>query len=336
MRRFVVSVAAAAMLVSAGASAQTLKAVKERGSVSCGVSQGLPGFSARDDKGNWSGFDVDLCRAVAAAVFNDVGKAQYVPLSATERFEALKSGKIDLLSRNTTWTLSREASLGLNFAAVTYFDGQGFLLPGALKLESALELADKSVCAQTGTTTIGNLAEFFGSNRMKYKLVELATVDDLLKAYSAGNCDVLTSDVSQLFALRSGLPKPGDHVVLPDIVSKEPLGPAVRQGDAQWLNIVKWTHFAMLNGEELGVSSATLDQALRSEKAAVRRLVGTEGNSGEQMGLTKDWAARIIRLVGNYDEVFERNIGTGSPLGIPRGLNNLWTNGGIQYAPPID
>jgi general L-amino acid transport system substrate-binding protein len=336
MRRIVVFLAAAATLASAPACAQTLKAVKERGTLACGVSQGLAGFSARDDKGDWSGFDVDFCRALAAAIFNDAGKVRYVPLSATERFDALKSGAVDVLSRNTTWTLSRETSLGLNFAAVTYYDGQGFMLRASLKIESALELGGKSVCAQTGTTTVVNLADYFGSNRMNYKLVSLGTVDELVRAYESGSCDVVTSDISQLFALRSQLAKPGDHIVLPDVISKEPLGPAVRQGDDQWLNIVQWTHFAMLNAEELGVSQKTIDEALRSEKPAVRRLVGSEGSSGEQMGLTRDWAARIIRLVGNYDEVFERNVGTGSKLGIPRGLNNLWSAGGIQYAPPID
>jgi general L-amino acid transport system substrate-binding protein len=336
MRRFAVSIAAAAALVSASASAQTLKAVQERGALVCGVSQGLYGFSAPDEKGNWSGFDVDLCRAIASAIFNDASKVRYVPLSATERFTALKSGAIDVLSRNTTWTMSRETSLGLNFAAITYYDGQGFLVRASLKVEAALELADKSVCVQTGTTNESNLADYFRSNRMTYRLIAAATAEEMLTAYESGRCDVLTSDVSQLFALRVKLAKPGDHIVLPDIISKEPLGPALRQGDDQWLNIVKWSHFAMLNAEELGVSSTTIDEALRSDKPAVRRLVGTEGEFGVQMGLAKDWAARIIRLVGNYDEVFERNVGTGSRLGIPRGLNNLWTNGGIQYAPPIN
>jgi general L-amino acid transport system substrate-binding protein len=336
MRRFVLSVAAAAVLLSTPASAQTLKTVKERGSLSCGVSQGLAGFSTRDEKGAWTGFDVDFCRALAAAIFNDAGKVQYVPLSASERFDALKNGAIDVLSRNTTWTLSREAALGLSFAAVTYFDGQGFMLRGSLKIESALELGGRSVCAQTGTTTVSNLADFFGGNRMTYRLVTATGVEELVKTYESGGCDVVTADVSQLFALRSQLAKPGDHIVLPDVISKEPLGPAVRQGDDQWQNIVKWTHFAMLNAEELGVSSTTIDEAMRSEKPIVRRLVGTDGISGEQMGLSKDWAARIVRLVGSYDEMFERNVGTGSRLGIPRGLNNLWTNGGIQYAPPID
>jgi general L-amino acid transport system substrate-binding protein len=328
-------VLAAFATTSQPGSAQTLKAVKERGTLLCGVSQGLSGFSAPDDKGNWSGFDVDLCRAIAAAIFNDVGKVKYVPLSADDRFTALKSGNIDVLSRDTTWTMGRETSLGLNFAGVTYYDGQGFLVPEAARVESALELGGKKVCTQTGTTTELNLKDYFGANKMAYELVALATADEALKAYDGGRCDVLTSDSSQLYALRLKLAKPGSHVILPDIISKEPLGPAVRQGDDQWFNIVKWTNFAMVNAEELGVSSANLDEALRSEKPDVKRLVGSEGNFGEQLGLTKDWVARIVRLVGNYDEVFERNVGTGSKLGIPRGVNNLWNNGGILYAPPI-
>jgi general L-amino acid transport system substrate-binding protein len=335
MRHLAVWIAVAGALASATASAQTLKAVKERGSLACGVSQGLYGFSAPDDKGNWSGFDVDLCRAIAAAIFNDAAKVKYVPLSATERFPALKSGAIDVLSRNTTWTMSRETSLGLSFPAVTYYDGQGFLVRAALKAESALELGDKSICTQAGTTTELNLAEYFRTNRMNYQLVTFPTADEMLKAYESGRCAVLSSDVSQLHAERLKLARIDDHVILPDIISKEPLGPVVRQGDDQWFHIVKWTHFAMLNAEELGVSSTTIAEALQSQKPEVKRLVGTEGDYGEQIGLTKDWAARIIRLVGNYEEVFDRNVGTGSRLGIPRGINNLWTGGGIQYAPPI-
>jgi len=321
--------------LSPAACAQTLKIVKERGSLVCGVSQGLYGFSAPDEKGTWSGFDVDLCRALSAAIFNDSSKVKYIPLSTSDRFDALKSGAIDVLARNTTWTMSRETALGFNFAAVTYYDGQGFLIRSSLKAESALELDGKSVCTQTGTTTELNLADYFNANNMKFELVALASAGETLKAYDSGRCGVLTSDISQLYAERLKLTKPTDHIILPDIISKEPLGPVVRQGDDQWFNIVKWTHFAMLNAEELGVSSKTVDAALKSEKPDVKRLIGTEGAYGEQIGLTRDWAARIIKLVGNYDEIFERNIGTGSALGIPRGVNNLWTNGGIQYAPPI-
>ncbi len=335
MKRLAFLVGIAAALVCAPAAAQTLKAVKERGALVCGVSQALYGFASPDEKGNWTGFDVDLCRAIAAAIFNDPMKVKYVPLAAGERFAPLQSGAIDVLSRNTTWTMGRETSLGLNFAGVTYYDGQGFLVRASLNLETALDLGGKSTCVQTGTTSEPNVVDYFRSNQMKYQLIALATMEDTLKAYDAGRCEVLTSDVSQLYAERLKLAKAGDHIILPDVISKEPLGPAVRQGDDQWFNLVKWAHFAMINAEELGVGSATIDEALRSEKPAVRRLVGTEADFGEHIGLTKDWAARIIKHVGNYDEVFERNLGTGSKLGIPRGLNNLWSNGGIQYAPPI-
>jgi general L-amino acid transport system substrate-binding protein len=337
MRRiaFLLALALVITPIAGTAFAQTLKAVKDRGLLVCGVNEGLYGFSAPDDKSNWAGFDVDFCRAIAAAIFNDPGKIRFVPLSTGDRLNALKSGTIDVLSRNTTWTISREAALGLNFAAVTYYDGQGFLVRGALKVESALELGGKVVCAQSGTTTELNLADYFNANKMKYELIAAKSADEALKAYEAGRCNVLTSDISQLYAERLKLPNPDEHIILPDIISKEPLGPVVRQGDDQWFNIVKWMHFAMINAEELGVTSKTIDQAMTSEKPDVKRLVGTDGAYGEQIGLTRDWAARIIRLVGNYEEVFERNIGTGSKLGIPRGINNLWTSGGIQYAPPI-
>jgi general L-amino acid transport system substrate-binding protein len=317
------------------APAQTLKSVKERGTLICGVNPGLLGFSSRDDKGNWTGFDVDLCRALAAAIFNDAKRVQFVPLETADRLAALQSGKIDVLSRNTTWTMSREAALGLNFAAVTYYDGQGFLVRRALNMTSSLELDGAMVCVQTGTTTEFNLADHFRTNNINYQVFGFPAADDARKAYDNGRCNVLTSDVSQLFAERLKLSTPDDHIILPDIISKEPLGPAVRFGDDQWFNIVKWTHFAMLNAEELGVSTETIEAALKSEKPDVKRLVGTEGTYGEQVGLTKDWAARIIKLVGNYEEVFERNVGIGSKLGIPRGINSLWTKGGIQYAPPI-
>ncbi|MFT0860354.1 amino acid ABC transporter substrate-binding protein [Ancylobacter sp. G4_0304] len=320
---------------STAADAATLADVKARGTLKCGVSQGLQGFSAKDDKGEWKGFDVDLCRAVAAAVLGDPAKVEYVPLSAEARFPALKKGDIDLLSRNSTWTLSREADLGLMFAGVSYYDGQGFMVPAAKNVNGALELGGFEVCTQAGTTSALNVTDYFKQNRMEFQLVELPNVEELTKAYDAGKCDALTTDVSQLYALRLKLSKPADHIVLPDVISKEPLGPVVRQGDDQWLNVVKWTLYAMLNAEELGVSSQTLDQALKSEKPDVKRLVGTEGAYGEQLGLTKDFAALIVKNVGNYGEVFEANIGTGSKLGIPRGINQLWSAGGIQYAPPI-
>ncbi len=333
--RLVLGVAAVLALATSELSAQTLNKVKERGTLVCGVSQGLLGFAMPDRNGNWAGFDVDLCRAIAAAIFNDAGKVQFVPLDSPGRFGPLQAGEIDVLSRNSTWTLSREAELKLNFAAVTYYDGQGFLVRSGLNAMSALELGGKKVCVQSGTTTELNVADFFKANKMQYELVKHASAQDSLKAYDTGACDVLTSDVSQLHAERLQLTKPDEHVVLPDIISKEPLGPVVRQDDTQWFNLVKWTHFAMVNAEELGVSSLNIDEALRSAKPDVARLVGTDGNYGERLGLTKDWAARIVRLVGNYGEVFERNVGAESKLEIPRGVNQLWNAGGIQYAPPI-
>lgn len=323
------------LLNPASASAQTLEKVKARGTVNCGVNPGLLGFSARDGNGSWSGFDIDLCRALAAAIFDDPSKVQFVALGTTERLAALQQDKIDVLSRNTTWTFSREAQLKLNFAAVTYYDGQGFLVRRSKNATSALELDGASICVQKGTTSELNFADYFRANNMKYELVALPGAEEAVKAYDDGKCLVLTSDTSQLFAERLRLKAPDDHVVLPDIISKEPLGPFVRAGDDQWLGIVKWTHYAMVAAEELGVTSQTLDAAMKSTKPDVRRLVGADENYGEQLGLTKDWAARIIRHVGNYAEVFERNIGTGSKLAIPRGINSLWTNGGIQYAPPI-
>ena len=318
-----------------GASAQTLKAIKDRGELVCGVSQGIYGFSSPASDSTWSGFDVDFCRALAAAIFNDAGKVKFVPLNAAERFGPLQSGAIDVLSRNSTWTISREAGLGLAFAAVTYYDGQGFMVRRSRNAASALDLNGAKVCVQTGTTTALNLADFFGANGMTYEAVSSERADELVKAYDAGRCDVFTSDASQLYAERLRLAKPDEHEILADIISKEPLGPVVRANDAQWLNIVKWTHFAMVNAEELGVHQKTLEAALQSRKPDVMRLVGTDGDYGLQIGLTRDWAARIIRQVGNYGEVFDRNVGIKTPLGIPRGINQLWTAGGIMYAPPI-
>jgi general L-amino acid transport system substrate-binding protein len=321
--------------VSQGAAAQTLPAIKDRGTLACGVSPGLIGFSMPSDKGDWSGLDVDFCRALAAAIFNDPGRIRFVPLSAGERFRALQSKEVDILSRNSTWTLSREAELGLVFAAITFFDGQGFMVRRARNVDSALELDRSKVCVQSGTTTELNLADYFRANGMQYEAVRAATSDEALKAYDAGRCDVLTTDASALHAERLRTARPDEHVILPDLVSKEPLGPAVRQGDPQWFNIVRWTHFAMLNAEELGVGATTVDEALASGKPDVRRLVGSEGSYGEQIGLTRDWVVRIMRHVGNYAEVYERNVGVKSRLGIPRGINQLWSMGGIQYAPPI-
>jgi general L-amino acid transport system substrate-binding protein len=320
---------------SVAAQSQTLKTVQDRGSIVCGVNPGLEGFATKDANGQWSGFDVDFCRAVAAAVLNDPSKVEFVPLSASDRFEALKNKQIDVLSRNSTWTMGREGDNGVVFAGVTYYDGQGFLVPKAKNFQSALELDGSKICVQPGTTTELNYVDFFEANHMKFETVHEASADDMIAAYQDGKCDVLTTDASGLFAMRERLAKPADNMILPDIISKEPLGPAVRQDDMQWFNIVKWVNFAMINAEELGVSSKTIDEALKSQKPAVKRLVGTEGDFGKPFGLSSDWAVRIVRSVGNYAEVFDRNVGAHSKLGIPRGLNELWNNGGIQYAPPI-
>ena len=325
----------AAVVASPAAHADTLKTIKDRGMLSCGVSQGLPGFSNPDDKGNWTGIDVDICRAGAAAIFDDPTKVKYVPLSAKDRFTALQSGEIDVLSRNTTWTLSRDTSLGANFTGVTYYDGQGFLVKKSLKVNSALELNSASVCVQTGTTTEQNLADYFKANNMKYEVIAFQDADGTVKAYESGRCDVFTTDVSGLYAERLKLANPADHVVLPEVISKEPLGPMVRHGDDQWFDIVKWTLFAMVDAEEMGVTQKNFEEMAKSDKPELKRAFGTDGNFGEQLGLTKDWFSRIIKAVGNYGEVYERNVGTGSKLQIARGLNQLWNKGGIQYAPPI-
>jgi len=331
----VLTLALATALSANAATAQTLKTVKDRGMLSCGVSQGLPGFSSPDDKGNWTGIDVDICRALAAAVLGDETKIKFVPLSAKDRFTALQSGEIDVLSRNTTWTHSRDTSLGANFTGVTYYDGQGFLVKKSLKVNSALELNSASVCVQTGTTTEQNLADYFKGNNMKYEVIAFGTADETVKAYESGRCDVFTSDVSQLYAERLKLSNPADHAVLPEVISKEPLGPMVRHGDDQWFDIVKWTLFAMVDAEELGVTQKNVDEMAKSDKPEFKRAFGADGNLGEQLGLTKDWFSRIVKAVGNYGESFDRNVGSGSKLGIARGLNQLWNKGGIQYAPPI-
>jgi general L-amino acid transport system substrate-binding protein len=326
---------AAAALTYERYDTNTLKRTVRRDAVFCGVNTGLPGFSAADDKGNWSGFDVDFCRAIAAAIFNDPKKVKFVPLEAKERFNELGNRKVDVLARNSTWTMSRETDYYLHFAGVSYYDGQGFMLPRARNIDSGLALDGSKVCVQGDTTTELNLADYFRANNMKYEAKKFATVDEVFKGYEAGHCDVLTADVSQLYALRLKLAKSGEHVILADVISKEPLAPVVRQKDDDWLLLVKWTLFAMINAEELGIDSKNIDQALKSKKPDVMRFVGTEGDFGEGLGLTKDWAVRIVRHVGNYGEVYERNVGSDSKLGIPRGLNQLWNAGGILYAPPI-
>jgi general L-amino acid transport system substrate-binding protein len=326
---------ALSLAFGAAQAGETLDAVKGKGFVQCGVSTGLPGFSVADDKGNWGGLDVDVCKAVAAAVFGDASKVKFSPLTAKERFTALQSGEIDVLSRNTTWTLTRDSNLGLNFAGVNYYDGQGFLVNKNLGVKSAKELDGASVCIQAGTTTELNLADYFRANGMKYEPITYDTSDETVKGFEAGRCDVLTSDQSQLYALRIKLSKPGSAMVLPEVISKEPLGPVVRQGDDDWFNIVRWSLFAMVAAEELGVSMKNVDQMKSSKDPNVRRLLGLEGIKGEGLKLSDDWAYNIVKQVGNYGEAFERNVGSGSALKISRGLNAQWNNGGIQYAPPI-
>ena len=326
---------AAAVAVAGIASAATLDDIKGKGFVQCGVSQGLPGFSNPDADGNWSGMDVDLCRAVAAAVFGDGDAVKFTPLSAKERFTALQSGEVDLLSRNTTWTMSRDTQLGLNFAGVNYYDGQGFMVRTDMNINSALELSGASVCTNTGTTTELNVADYFRANNMEYELVAFEKADEVVAAYDAGRCDVYTTDQSGLYAQRLKLTNPGEHKVLPEIISKEPLGPVVRQGDDQWFNIVKWVHIATVNAEELGVTQANASEMMGGDNPAVKRLLGTEGEFGAALGLGNDWAANAIKAVGNYGEIFERNVGPDTDLGIARGVNALWSKGGLMYGPPI-
>ncbi len=329
---------AAALVCSAllgGAQASTLDDVRRRQELRCGVNTGLAGFAAPDDKGDWRGIDADFCRAVAAAVFGAGAKVKFVPLNAKERFTALQSGEVDLLSRNTTWTMSRDTSLGLTFTGVMYYDGQGFIVKKSLGLKSVKELAGASICVQTGTTNELNLADYFATNKLSYRPVVFERLDEMMSAYNSGRCDSFTTDTSQLISERTHLPVPDDNVILPELISREPLGPAVRQGDDQWAGIVRWSHFAMLNAEAEGVTQKNADEMLSSNNPAVRRLLGLEGGYGAGLGLSNDWALQIIKAVGNYGESFERNLGMSSPLKIPRGLNALWKDGGLHYPPPI-
>jgi general L-amino acid transport system substrate-binding protein len=324
-----------------GVNAGTLDEVKSRGELKCGVSTGLAGFSQKDEEGKWSGIDVDACRAVAAAVLGDADKVSYKPLTAKERFTALQSGEIDMLSRNTTWTLTRDTALGLNFTATTYYDGQGFMVKKDLEdaagnpVTSALQLGGASVCIQAGTTTELNLADYFRANNMAYKAITFDTSDQTRGGFDSNRCDVLTSDQSQLYALRIGLTNPDGAMVLPEVISKEPLGPVVRQGDDPWFNVVRWSLFALIEAEFLGIDSNSVDQIKDTGNPSQKRLLGLEGTAGEKLGLPEDWAYNIVKQVGNYGEVFERNVGSGSKLKIARGLNAQWNKGGILYSPPV-
>ena len=319
----------------AGSHGSTLDVVKERGKLMCGSNTGLAGFGNPNDAGVWEGIDVDVCRAVAAAVFGDASKVEYVPTTSKVRFTVLQSGEVDILSRNTTWTVSRDTDLGLDFVGVNYYDGQGFMVKKDLGVSSALELDGASVCIQVGTTTEMNLADYFKFHGMSYESVPIETNSEADAAYTAGRCDVYTTDASGLYASRAGYPNPADHVVLPEIISKEPLGPAVRHGDSQWADIARWSLNAMIIGEELGITSANVDEMKGSKNPEVQRLLGVEAGYGAMLGLSDDWAYNILKQVGNYAESFEKHIGINTPIGIARGLNALYKDGGILYAPPF-
>jgi general L-amino acid transport system substrate-binding protein len=332
----------AAVLAAAGCtgamaapSSPTLAKVQKNKALRCGVTEGLPGFSFADKSGNWTGLEVDYCRAIAAAIFNDPKAVRFTPLSAKVRFTVLQAGEVDILSRVTTLTMSRDTQLGLDFVGVTYYDGQGFMVPKKLKVTSAKQLNGASVCTQTGTTTELNLADYFRANKMTYKVIAFEKDDEVTAAYDSGRCDAHTTDQSGLYATRLQLKNPNDHIILPEIISKEPLAPVVNQGDPQWADLARWVLHAMINAEELGVTSKNVDAMLKSPNPEIRRLLGVEGDFGPGIGLTKDWAVRVIRHVGNYGEAFERNVGMGSPLKIQRGQNALWNKGGLQYGLPI-
>lgn len=325
-------------LLLAGTAAQaqtTLERVKQRGQLICGTSTGIAGFSMADGQGNWSGLDVDVCRALAAAVFDDPAKVKFIPLASKDRLTALQSGEIDVLPRTTTWTLSRDAGQGLNFTAVNYYDGQGFQVRAKSGVKSVKELNGASICTVQGTTNELNLSDYFRVNKMKYEVVAFQGIDETVKAYESGRCDAISTDMSQLVSYRLKMTDPAEHVLLPEVISKEPIGPYVRQGDDEWFDIVRWSVFALVNAEELGVTKANLAEMLKSENPEIRRLLGVEGKFGAGLGLTPDWIARIVKHVGNYGESYERNLGSGSRINLPRGINNLWSKGGIQFAPPV-
>jgi general L-amino acid transport system substrate-binding protein len=337
MHRTVVPILASclALAVALPAAAGTLDEVKARGSLNCIVNAGLAGFGAPNDQSIWVGLDVDICRAVAAAVLGDAGKVNYLPSTAKERFTKLQTGEGDMLARNSTWSLSRDTDLKLDFAGVSYYDGQGFMVRRDSGIASALDLNGASVCVVSGTTTELNLADYFRANGMTVRTVVVEKPDEARKMYDQGQCDAYTSDASNLASERSALADPGAHSILPEIISKEPLGPAVRHGDSEWADVVRWSLYAMIAAEEYGVTSTNVDQMLASENPEVRRLLGVEGDIGAKLGLADDWAVVIVRQVGNYGESFARNVGVDTPLGLERGLNAQWKDGGLLYAPPV-
>ncbi len=330
------ALAALLLTPSAALAGKTLDAVKARGEVVCGVNTSAPGFSAADSQGKWQGLDVDTCRAVAAAVLGDAGKVKFVPLNSQQRFAALQAGEIDVLSRNTTWSLTRDASLGIAFTHINYFDGQGFMVPKKLKVESARKLGGATVCVQAGTTSEKNVADFFAANGMKYKSVVFDTAEAIQSAFFSGRCQAYTTDMSDLAGARTKVARPADYVILPEVISKEPLGPSVRRGDDEWFAIVKWAGYAMLEAEEAGLTQASVDrQKAESKDPVVQRLLGVSEDTGKLLGLDKEWAYRIVKQVGTYGESFDRNLGPGTALNLPRGVNKLWSKGGLMYAPPV-
>jgi general L-amino acid transport system substrate-binding protein len=336
---FAVTAFAAALAGAAGTAhaGKDLDAIKARGQLQCGVTTGgISGFMSVDSQGKWVGLDIDVCRAVSSAIFGEPDKVKYVPVTAIQRFTALQSGEVDMLSNNTTWTLQRDTALGFDFTAVTYYDGQGFMVNKKLGVKSAKELNGATVCVAPGSTTELNLADYFRANKMQFKPVVIEKVDEIRAAFFSGRCDVYTTDRSGLYATRvANAPNPDDYVILPEIISKEPLGPAVRHGDQQFADIVRWTQFAMLEAEEYGITSKNVDDMLKSDNPTIKRILGVTPGMGKALGLDEKWVYTIVKQVGNYGESFDRNVGVGSPLKIERGLNKLWTQGGLQYAPPI-
>jgi general L-amino acid transport system substrate-binding protein len=330
-------VAAAALTALPAHAGRTLDDIRKRGQVVCGVNTGLAGFSSADSQGNWSGLDVDICRAIAAAVLGDGNKVRWVPLNAQQRFTALQSGEIDVLSRNSTWTLTRDASLGLHFTAVTYYDGQGFMVPAKSKIRSAKQLRGATVCVQSGTTTEKNLTDFSRANKLNIKPVVFEKVEAATGAYFAGRCQAYTTDASGLASVRNREARnPADHLILPELISKEPLAPVVRRGDDEWFAIVKWVIFGLIEAEEYGITQANADRMLaESQDPVVQRILGRTEDTGKLLGLERNWMLNAIKATGNYGEIFERNVGPKTPLNLPRGSNNLWNRGGLMYAPPV-
>ena len=335
-KKLAIAAALVAAMTGPAHAGKTLDTIKQRGELVCGVNTSLPGFSAADSQGNWTGLDVDICRAFAAAILGDAKKVKWVPLNASQRFTALQSGEVDVLSRNTTWTLTRDASLGLEFTGITYYDGQGFMVPVKSKITSAKQLKGATVCVQSGTTTEKNLSDFSKANNLGLKPVVFETLEATNKAYFSGRCQAYTTDASGLASIRNKeADKPDDHLILPELISKEPLGPAVRRGDDEFFTIIKWVVFALVEAEEYGITQANVDQMKASTDPVVQRILGTSEDTGKLLGLDKDWAYRPLKQVGNYGDIFERNVGPKSALKLPRGVNNLWNKGGLQYAPPV-